>query len=497
MKTLPKILLGMFLACTLCACSSPVTKDHTYSGCAITGHTYGEWLYDVETHYQICTDCGSTLTKVHDTEPLSPHGVACTVCGYADTEAHTMVNNDHNCKFCDYEQAGPLTFLQGHITTAPETIETTAFIFNIDENIYVPGYLTKVAAPVSQALEQVSGLSFYATDSYLDETVPVNIDRDSIYEQFPESELGQPFATADGNIYIAPGNLFLYDDPTLVHELSHCLQYAQYPTLFPTILAEGFAEYTTYNALIYLQENNPDINYYCGNPNYILYNLQCFDYDALYAQPLTYWFDNPFPYAMNDNYAIGFRFMAYLHAVYGDYTLWLKEFSSIYPEPLESQFVSSEDCILVLKAAYGDDVLDNFYPWLQENENLFVWEPFIPQTDIAETAIFDLTATDALTIYPRFTAEGNSILGVSPGFGIKYLNLYFDLNEARKYLSEYKGRTDTTLTMLFDMPTTVNFYDENGTLLRQETGVQFILEENVSYIKLVGEGITNFSIDNL
>jgi len=497
MKTLPKILLGMFLSCTLCACSSPIIKDHTYSGCVINGHTYGEWLYDAETHYQICSSCGNTLTKSHVTEPLMPHGITCTICSYTDTETHIMVNNDHNCKTCDLEREVALTFSQGHITTSPETVETTACTFHIAENIYVPEYLTKLPAPITKSLEQVTGLSFYAADSYLDGTVTVNVDRNSIYEQFPESELGQPFATADGNVYISPGNLFLYEDPTLVHELSHCLQYAQYPILFPTILAEGFAEYTTYNALIYLQENNPDINYYCGNPNYILYNLQCFDYDALYAQPLTYWFDNNFPQAMNGNYAIGFRFMAYLDAVYGDYTLWIKKFSSIYPEPVESQFVSSEDCISVLKTAYGDDVLDNFYPWLQENESLFAWEPWIPYGDTAETSLFDLTATNSLILYPRFAAGDNSIYATNLGFGIKYHNLYCDLSEARKYLTEYKGQENTSFTIQFYDEVVINFYDTNGTLVKQESGYDFILDESISYFKLVGEGTTNFTISNL
>jgi hypothetical protein len=212
-------------------------------------------------------------------------------------------------------------------------------------------------------------------------------------------------------------------------------------------------------------------------PSNVLFNMEMersATVEQMCEQPLTYWFENSFDH-FNGNYPIGFRFMAYLHAVYGNYTEWILRFKEMYPyQPnVQDGCSTKEQQIAVLKATYGDGVLDGFYPWIQEHESEFTYK--LEQ--------FDVRSADRVDWYPEFHA-GGSYLYLER---FSYCDLYIDLEPAKKYLSEYKGCDLSGLLLTAGQPVAVNLYREDGSyssiLLNEPVSL-----EGICYIKLLGEG---------
>ena len=378
-----------------------------------------------------------------------------------------------------------------YVTTEPVTIDTGIMMFKIGENVFVPGHLAQMTEHLVASLEEITGLQYngsnYARQYYSEGKINVNVSRDSLYVGadwymgLDTSELGRALACLPPtDVDLAPGDLFLAPNYAIVHEFAHTLMYRQNEWAHSQLLDEGFAEYTTYLLLREWADSAPDEAFYLDLPVQILMNQTIYDYEALYAQPLEYWLENTFEHSGNANYSIGFRFMAYLHQVYGDYTRWITAFSDVETDIDRLYFNSApEQQTAVLKAVYGEDVLVNFYPWLQAN---------LEQFDENQPALADrdLTAVESVNLYPTYDA----ICRKAWIKNFRYKDLYINIDTVRRYVEEYKGGDGTGLVLITSEPVQVRLYNADGTYRAVMTGQQpdGISLENISYIKLVGEG---------
>lgn len=372
-----------------------------------------------------------------------------------------------------------------YVTTSDISVDTGTFMFDIKANIYVSETMVNSAQLLADTLEKVSGLSFdgngYCREIHTDGKIHSNFTRENMYinmgfyQGLPTNEAGAAYAGAWDHAVLGPSNLIPNKDYTLIHEGSHMLMWRQTEWFYNTLLNEGFAEYSTYLSLNELAKTHPESAVYFNRADYIIWNLTVDDYSKLYEQPIEYWFENDFEYAMNNNYAVGFRFMWYLDEVYGDYSKWITEFEKTYCfreiAPFSDQ-APTEHITLVLKTTYGDDVLDNFYPWLKQNESLFVGE---------YTPYADLSGAEGINLYPIFDAIDTAT--EIDNFG--YEDLYINIETVRSYLA-YKSIDSSGLVLKLSSDATVRLYYTDGSYLTQ-TGDSFSLDD-VSYIKLVGKG---------
>lgn len=389
-------------------------------------------------------------------------------------------------------QEEPYAFPAGDfITTSDISIDAGTLMFDIGENVYVPGHLKAASETLTAAIEKVTGLDFdgagYGRENYPDGKVHVYTSRrllyagEDWYDGLDSSELGSAWASGSGHAYVSPGDLYFGNTYAIAHEISHMLMFREEMWQNSQLLDEGFAEYTSYRALLELEKTDPETAYYHDRPELCIWNMHISDYEKLYEHPLEYWFENTFEYSGNANYSIGFRFMWYLNEVYGDYGKWITEMEKQFPYSVYggNLLKSTVDMQLeVLKLAYGEDVLDNFYPWLKQNEALFDsdWD----------TAYWDISGVDGINLYPEFNS-GESVVRLER---IEYEDLYINIETTRKYLSEYKGIDASALTIFNPDKLTINLYQADGSYTTV-TGEMKISLDGISYIKLVGKGKLN------
>ena len=413
----------------------------------------------------------------------------CQKCLNADCEENECLEK------CEGHREDPYGFRTGdYITDEAISIDTGTAVLDIGAGVYVRSDIAELTRSAIEAIETVTGLDFdgfgYARGVYPDEKIHVKTDKDATYVGDDNysgsalSEVGAAYATIAEHVYMSPGDLFICGEYTILHELSHVLMYRQQGWDHSQLLSEGFAEYTTYLALSELEKNDAtNILNFCV-ANRCVWNMTIWDIEKMYEHPIEYWFDNTFEYAANKNYTIGFRFMAYLNEVYGDHSQWMLKFNELYPydETGLSDFSDTDKQIAVLKATYGDDVLDGFYPWLKKNTELF-------KESIAKDHK-DLSSLESMILYPEFNAlDSRAVLE-----RFSYNDLYIDLEALRYYISEYKGLDSSSLTLTISTPVAVNLYAADGSytsILVKEP----ISLEGISYIKLLGSGeITSLSI---
>ena len=250
---------------------------------------------------------------------------------------------------------------------------------------------------------------------------------------------------------------------------------------------EGVSTYTTYKVQEYIEQNHPELVTIVGDVNQSFLNYSIDDYDELYKYSMEYWADHTFEYAANVNYTIGFRFMWYLDEVYGDYTKWIYEYEKANPYNSTTglnDMLATEEQMKAFRMAYGEDVFDGFYTWVENNRERF------------ETGhIVDLSQAEEIRVYPM-CAAGEIWYTLSSEY--QYKDLLVRIDEGREYLSEYKGKD--TRDMVLDVGTDVvlELYDAEGNLLRTEGPTQYnhlIALDGVGSVKLVGEGrLKQFSI---
>lgn len=442
---------------------------------------------------EVCSQCGLCLNEA----------CAETVCREKCQGHHTCLAACESCGLClNGSCADPVcgekcpghslpdsTFYPaGFVAGEPVSLDTGILVLDVEAGVWVPGHAQAVAQALADALEQVSGVAFAGTGTYAnsfpDGKVHARFTRDLLYggedwyQGLATSEIGSAYASAWGHAELSPGDLFVTPHPGTAHELSHVLAYRQTEWSFCQLLCEGFAEYTAYLAQITLAETDPQLGYYAGDPRQSLWNMEIYDYPALYAQPVEYWFENTFSGSGNANYAIGFRFMAYLKDVYGSYSLWLTETETLYPFTANSNGTDVPEVswqIDALKSAYGEDVLDNFYPWLKSHETEFA----PPRQNMTR----DLTALEALNLYPCFSAIASDTALTD----FAYQDLYICLEPAKQYLGVYKGLDISALTLEASASTRMELYRSDGSFEEVQTRGPVSLED-ISYIRLMGSG---------
>ncbi len=424
------------------------------------GHSY-EYEFNLENHFGYCSICGEVNTENHNIDPIT-----------------------NTCLDCDFEIVTPPPFESGYITSEYTVIETEHFICKIDADIYVIDNLEYRIETLYDSLQIVSGLSF-------------NIDKyGKIFIEVKKAEPVDGYASEGHNAYslgdgivIGAGDLFISSGYAIAHELSHVLQSHNSRWYYCKTLVEGFAEYTTYKVIGYMEENYPDVAFMLGSKDYCIYNMSINTegYEKLYDQPLYYWYENGFPYAGNKDYTIGFRLMRYLDEVYGEYSSWITNYQEVNPYAGYSDRLDINEAIKILPMTYGDDVQDNFYPWLKQNEAFFEENYF---------AVTDRTKLSYTNIYPMYWRW----LDTQSFVGLKYKDIYLNIDELERYIIDYKKDKlgDFRFRVKTIEPPIIKFYDSNGYLMAIKTSDKTINTyslKGVGFIQFVGEGtIIQFNI---
>jgi len=376
------------------------------------------------------------------------------------------------------------------ITTEIISLDMGALVYEIYPEIWVPRHIYQTADAVASAVEKVSDLSFEGDSRYAhyypDGKVHVTTRKESMYVNeedyggLASNEFGIAYASFYDHVTLSPGDLLGHGN-ALAHELGHVLSFRQTEWCFPRVVTEGFAEYTSYLVALEAAAENPRLGYYLGDPQQILLNMTIHDYRKLYQKPMEHWFENEFTYAGNGNYAVGFRFMAYLQEVYGDYSRWITEFENTYSFTTRNQIsgdATAQQTIAVLKATYSEDVLDNFYPWLKAHEKDF---------EVDTKSYRDLTGVGEIDLYPAFYAK------VSPTIleRFQYQDLTIHLEAAKAYLSEYKKVDISNARISVSAPIQVELIDRDGNVTAMELTEPVPLE-GVSSIRLPGSGTLEY-----
>ena len=474
-RTILCIVLALsLLACTACNLNSAPQETHSCT--------------------EICESCQKCLNAACKEEACAEKCEGHHACESVCVVCQKCFNIDCADEVCAEKCAGhseePVAFRDDdYITDSYISIDTGSAVLDIGPGIYVRGDIADKIETVLSTIEAVSDLDFdgmgYGKEIYQDGKIHVTAGRDNLYagldwyQGSAYSEVGSASASLAAHVFISPGDLLISPSYAVVHELSHVLMYRQAGWAHCQLLTEGFAEYTTYLTLKSFEENDPSVLVSLGIPTDCINNMTLIT-EGLYEHPIEYWFENTIDasYSLNSNYTIGFRFMSYLDEVYGDYTKWVLKFNEMYPyagngewnvSPVDQQFA-------VLKATYGDDVLDGFYPWLKNNEAKFKRN---------NSPFMDIEGVDAINWYPTFDALTSSVR-LLPRFA--YKDLYINVETVRKYLSEYKNCDISDLQLKIGERTAiVNLYRADGSYTTVRGGRDVSLEE-ISYIKLVGEG---------
>lgn len=396
---------------------------------------------------------------------------------------------------CQGHQEEPYEFPSGdYITTEPVVIDTGTFVYHIPENVYVRGDLQELTNIIVPVMEQVSGLTFagngYGREIYPDGKIHLTVTREGLgTDEYgaPHSEIGPYVPDAHPTEHVqnlSPGELFVCDNAAIVHETAHMLMFRQSAWVHCQLLDESISTYTEYLVAKELETLNTSEMFYFDYPDSVLltYSIDAEEYEVLFDKPLEYWFENWFEDGWNGNYSIGFRFSAYLHETYGSYTKWVTEFENTYCYRTrggrQGGNSTIEQQIEVLKATYGEDVLDGFYPWLKEN-----LERFEPTEESR-----DLTKVEGINLYPIF----NGIQSLAVIRQIEYDDLYINLEVLRTYIEDYKKLEASPLVFKasadkYGEPILVNLYRADGSYTTVVTDTEISLE-GISYIKLVGAG---------
>ena len=404
---------------------------------------------------------------------------------------------DKRCKEkCQGHKEEPYQFPTSDyfITTEPITIDTGTFVYHIPENVYVRGDLEEITNIIVPIMEQVSGLTFegngYCQDRFPDEKIHLYVDK-----------VGGTYASPVEHVQkLLPSDLFFAGEGyVIVHETAHMLMFRQSEWIHSTLLDESISTYTTYLVEKELEKISSAYMFRVGwsqgtAASYCYENIKDYEknYGKLFECPLEYWFDHTFEYSYYENYTIGFLFAAYLHETYGNYTKWVTEFENMYSfrDNFDGFDHSStvEQQIAVLKATYGEDVLDGFYPWLKEKPERF-------GSDNLNKYYRDTTDMGCLNFYPVY--NGTQLATIS---NLQFEDLYINLETMRTYLEEYcqketSGLMFTYVHSNYNQPLTMNLYRSDGsytTVVTDKSANQIPLD-GISYIKLVGAGKINFA----
>ena len=272
---------------------------------------------------------------------------------------------------------------------------------------------------------------------------------------------------------------FMGNSPYMISYLADILQGDQVHAYFCDVLRYGFMTYATYDVLTFLESQDPNFSAMFSSKENLFMNYLIMDSETLYEHDIIYWLEQGYPYtSSNGSAALGFWFMKYLDETYGNYTHWLTEYAKTHPTGNAYDTVSVESQVQNLKDVYGENVLTNFYPWLEKNLDLnAMWD----------TA--DYSALSEYCHYPNFTYVGYS----EQFFSGNYNDLIISLSEFRYYMTEIKGYTLDHLTLSKFTDNEVVLYDKEGKYLMSTNGVEsndkyLVFLDDAYYIGLPGQG---------
>lgn len=453
-------------------------------------------------HFRRCKSCnyveiGKHVYSTCSLANIGTHSFVCDVCRYEGTAAHSFENNA--CTECGLQtQITPFAEAPGTITTEPLTVETEHFIIQIDENIYVVDGVGEKFEKIYAALETVMGITFSEQAYPLSIegnrekiTVHVTWDKSSWEDRTdPDCEDGEAFATQRlRRIQLAPLDLFIDSNYVGIHETVHCIQYYIAPWGAAHMQTEGWDEYICYKTLKYLWETDPEFGVQNAHPDQVLLNNQ-FDEGVLYSKTMEYWLENGFTGAHNGNYTLGFWFYYYVDETYGDCNRWLYELQALCKDKEEYNIVLPlETDIACLKNAYGEDVLDGFYPWLKNflTEKTWNQKGGVP---------FDYSAIQELTVYPKFYAAGYHSYLLGSHWPLQD-HLCISLGPFKDYLQRYKGKDISGLYLNELDSQTLALYDAAGKLIDVTSDTSQVPLEGVSYIKHFYAGRSILTIEGM
>ena len=180
--------------------------------------------------------------------------------------------------------------------------------------------------------------------------------------------------------------------------------------------------------------------------------------------------------------------MNYLDSKFNDYKSWIFYYEQKHPYyiyPFLDQEEIMREQLKTMTEIYGENVFDNFYDWLRQNEQHLYEDPFGDSTPT-----YDMTQMDYTYIYPYYTDKGNKTV-MTRFYKFSYDNLYIVIDEARDYLKNYKGKDVSNLKLKLSDKVPVKLYDYQNKEIKCKEDKEFSLE-GVKYIKLVGKGTLGY-----
>ncbi len=428
-----------------------------------------------------CAACNERFSEQTALEPLGHTEVVNEAVG--PTGVSTGLTEGRSCSVCNQvfvpqqtiDILPPVTIDShfGIITESKATVTTEHIKLNIPANVYIPYDLVDNINTVTSTMELASGLKFEGSRYYANEFLDVNVEKytDSLNERGPLHD-------DNDECNIASGDLLLFD--TFIHELTHSLQLNQSNWHYCELITEGFAAYTTYKTQKHIEAYSPEISVIVGASGNTLAENYELNYDELFSHSFGYWFENGFNFESNETVHLGFRFMWYLDEVYGNYSKWITAYENEnWAFVAFSNQLPIEEQIRAFKSAYGDDVFDGFYSWFTSNENLF-----------KKSQPIDLRDVEKIQLYPNFAYD--EIFYEISG-AITYNDLFIDIDAGKRYIAEYKAQNIDGMMLDITEGVVVELYDSEGRLLKTPitSNAELIPLDDVSFIKLVGEGIAH------
>lgn len=261
-------------------------------------------------------------------------------------------------------------------------IETEYAILDPEDGVVLTQEDIEQVDFVCKIMEEVTGLSFLDAKYYKDIKVTFHI-----YDSVPSGSADNIGKAIDIDKSCLQGDGLLL----MVHELVHILQFTNvYTGSFP-FYAEGHADYWTFKIAEYIMDNDIEglVELVNVEQEYTKWEdiYGSVDITGIYEKDIYEWMDKGCYFAFEDSwpaYIYGRFFFVYLEDAYGDANAFLPIYARI---PYAStgldwdagiagrKYMNMEPLIKMMMVTYGDDVFENFYPWMKEHEELF--EPYI------------------------------------------------------------------------------------------------------------------------
>jgi len=464
-----------------------VTDAAVAATCQKTGLTEGSHCSTCKQVITAQKEVAKTSHRYSYTFTADKHTLTCAYCNEKKTEAHTLISGGTACSGCSFRKETPPLFATGYYTSQKTYIETDYVIYEIEPNVYILGDLAKRTDEVCRALEAASGLKFNNAQ-YGGKKILIHVLKEDPIREGSEMSATNAYSTpgtsqssrGDACMHFvelpSPHCLFTDRSTALIHELSHVLRFCQSSAHFTELLEEGFAEYVTYKTVLYLEKQKSSTGFLLSSSAYIGLNFEMYDFDYT-AKDLTYWLSfTSWPSYNKAHYPFGCNLMAYLESKFGNCTNWAKTAAT--------GALSGEAEMQLLKSTYGSNFADGFYNWIKANP--ISGEAIGHFYDPHSQNTLDLAGYGPLSFYASFPNYGTFTCAFST-HSFKYKDLYINLEEAKHFLQDYKGRNIDNLYLTLSDSVTVQYFDKNGVML-MESKEQLVDVRNVSYIKLAGSG---------